>query len=79
MKDKLRAPIDHDRIEESIIDGVAAVVVDMKSTTATTTRTVPEVSAISKELLVGKDAQNAILPDSAFVLFSWEYLKEIIS
>ncbi|KAK9432685.1 hypothetical protein V1505DRAFT_220931 [Lipomyces doorenjongii] len=79
MKDKVQASIDHDRIEESIIDVVAgSEVVDMKSTTATTTRTVAEVSAIPEELLVGKDAQNAILPDSSFVRFSWEYLKEII-
>ncbi|KAK9389790.1 hypothetical protein V1515DRAFT_591847 [Lipomyces mesembrius] len=78
MKDKLQGPIDHDRIEESIIDVVAgSSVVDRKSTTATTI-VVPEVSAIPKELLVGKDAQNVILPDSAFVRFSWEYLKEII-
>ncbi|KAK9240106.1 hypothetical protein V1525DRAFT_396012 [Lipomyces kononenkoae] len=76
MRDNVRVPIDRDRRVESILDQSAPV--DLTSARGTTMATAPDGSVIPTELLVGKDAVNAMLPDSAFERFSWERLKDII-
>ncbi|KAK9370126.1 hypothetical protein V1509DRAFT_402181 [Lipomyces kononenkoae] len=75
MREDVQVPIDHDRIDESILGQPTEI--DLKSSTGTAT-TAPDVSAIPKEFLVGKDAHNAMLPDSAFERFSWQRLKDIM-
>ncbi|KAK9247592.1 hypothetical protein V1506DRAFT_37888 [Lipomyces tetrasporus] len=74
MKNSMQVATEHNRIEEMLEGVTATAVTDLKSTA----ESVPDISAIPKELLVGRDAQNLTLSDSNFKRFSWEYLKEII-